>query len=287
MAARICPNCQGLNGAEETRCYRCGKALPGPLATGVLSRVRRLVGSEIPATRVILALVLLVFALCVLVDRTIPLGLPLGNFLPASFRGSTLIQFGALGDIVTDAQGRGLGEIEPYRLLSAVFVHAGLLHVGMNMLVFVGMGRQLEAHLGSARFVVLFLGSGILGFVASQLWYALSPITMGASGGVFGQIGAFVGILYARRHPDWKRELTRQLIYAGLLALAFPVNNAAHLGGLAAGAGFGFVFEKERRLKPTTTVLGVLAILLLCGSVVSVLLSSLSEASLVLRRAGH
>jgi rhomboid protease GluP len=255
--------------------------------TEIVSWVRGTVGSGLPATRGIMTLVLLVFALCVLVDRTMPLGFRLVSFLPASFRPSTLTQFGALGDLVQDAAGRGLGELEPYRLLSAVFVHMGLLHVGMNMLVFVGLGRQLEPHLGSARFTIMFLGSGILGFVASEFWYGLSPVTAGASGGVFGQIGALVGILYARRHPEWKRELTRQLIYAGLLALAFPVNNAAHLGGLAAGAGFGFVFEKEHRLKLTTTVLGVLAVLLVCGSVVAVVLSSLSEASSVLRRAGH
>lgn len=279
MAARICPNCQGLNGADETRCYRCGKALPGPFMTQVLSSVRSVVGTEFPATRVILGLVLAVFALCVAVDRTIPLGLPLGSFLPPAFRVSTLVRFGALGGL--------LGEIEPYRLLAAVFVHMGLLHVGMNMLVFVGLGRQLEAHFGSARFVVLFLCSGILGFVASQLWYDISPPTAGASGGVFGQIGALVGILYARRHPEWKRELTRQLIYAGLLALAFPVNNAAHLGGLAAGAVFGFLFEKERRGKVATIVLGVLAVLLLCGSVVSVALSNFSEASSMLRQRGR
>ncbi len=255
--------------------------------TEVLSLVRGVVGTEYPATRTILALVLVVFALCVVVDRRLPLGLPIFDFLPASFRASTLIRFGALGDLrLPVAGGVGimpLGELEPYRLLSAVFVHMGLLHVGMNMLVFVGMGRQLEAHLGAARFTVLFLGAGILGFLASQLWYDQSPLTAGASGGVFGQIGALVGILYARRHPEWKRELTRQLIYAGLLALAFPVNNAAHFGGLVAGAVFGFAFEKERRGKLATSLLGGVAVLLLCGSVVSVVLSSLSDASSIVR----
>lgn len=249
--------------------------------TGVSSWLRGLLGTEIPATRAILALVLLVFALMVLVDRTIPLGFPLGDLLPPAFRTTTLLRFGALGDFPLGPARCDLGELQPYRLLAAVFVHMGLLHVGMNMLVFVGLGRQLEAHFGAARFVVLFLGSGILGFVASQIWYELSAsgarVTAGASGGVFGQIGALVGVLYARRHPEWKRELTRQLIYAGLLALAFPVNNAAHFGGLAAGAVIGFSLEKERRAPLATKVFGVLAVLLVCGSVVSVVLSSLSE----------
>lgn len=255
--------------------------------TEVWSWVRAMGGAEFPATRTILALVLIVFALCVLVDRRLPLGIPITDLLPPSFRASTLVRFGALGDLGVPVAGgvatMALGAHEPYRLLAAVFVHMGLLHVGMNMLVFVGMGRQLEAHLGSARFAVLFLGSGILGFVASEYWYEDSPLTAGASGGVFGQIGALVGILYARRHPDWKRELARQVIYAALLALAFPVNNAAHLGGLVAGAGFGFLFEKERRATLSTALLGGLAVLLLCGSVVSVVLSSRSEAGPIVR----
>src|SRR5687768_7911385 len=167
VAARLCPYCRGLNGADESHCHHCGKPLAGSFMTGVLAALRRVVGTEYPGTRTILALVLVVFALCVVVDRKLPLGLPIADFLPPSFRASTLIRFGALGDVVADAAGRGLGELEPYRLLSAVFVHMGLLHVGMNMLVFVGMGRQLEAHFGAARLVILFLGSGVLGFVAS------------------------------------------------------------------------------------------------------------------------
>jgi membrane associated rhomboid family serine protease len=237
--------------------------------TEVLNFARGLVGTEFPATRVILGLVLLVFAACMLVDRTIPLGLNLLPFMPASFSIPTLVQFGALG-------GR-LGELEPFRLLSAVFVHMGLLHVGMNMMAFVSLGQRLEGHFGSARFVILFLGSGVLGFVVSQVWYDISPPTAGASGGVFGQIGATVGILYARRHADWKRELSGQLIYAGLLALAFPVNTAAHVGGLAAGAGFGFLFEKEQRRQRWSALAGVVAVLFLLGSVASVVLSAMSE----------
>jgi membrane associated rhomboid family serine protease len=257
--------------------------------TEVLNFARGLVGTEFPATRVILGLVLLVFAACMVVERTIPLGFKLVPFLPASFSVPTLIQFGALGDLSLRAGDQiihlpGLGETEPFRLLAAVFVHMGLLHVGMNMLAFTSLGRQLEPHLGSARFVIMFIGSGILGFVASEYWYDRSPPTAGASGGVFGQIGAFVGILYARRHPEWKRELARQLIYAGLLAIAFPVNNAAHLGGLVAGAGFGFAFEKERRNAVLTRGFGVFAVVLLLGSVASVVLSVVSDGTAVLRQ---
>jgi rhomboid protease GluP len=263
MAARVCPHCRELNSETETRCFRCGRRLPGPVQEGVTKAIRDVLGSEAPATRVLLFLNLAVFALCVLVDRRMPLGIGDG------FRGSTLIRFGALGG--------ELGEEEPYRLLAAVFVHAGLLHIGMNMLMFVDLGRKLEVELGSARFVLMFLGSGVLGFVASEIWYApFRPLTVGASGGVFGQIGAVVGILYARRDPEWRNALIRYLIYAVILALIFNVNTAAHLGGFAAGMLLGYGFQKERSRYGFTRVLSVLAVLGIVSSAASVALSTRS-----------
>jgi membrane associated rhomboid family serine protease len=259
MAARVCPYCRELNGVSEPRCHRCGRRLPGPLTDGAFRLFRDLFGVEAPVTRVILFLELAVFALCVLVNRD---GLP---FWSDSFKRSTLLRFGALIG--------NFGEVEPWRLVSAVFVHANVLHLVMNLWVFTDLGRDLEREIKGARLALVFVLSGVFGFVASQLWYAPHPpLTMGASGAVFGLIGAVVGTLLGRRDPEWKRALVRNIVYALILSLLMPgVNNAAHLGGLAAGVGLGFLFQRERarfKLELPVRVLAGVTIVLTVASVV-------------------
>jgi membrane associated rhomboid family serine protease len=254
-----------LNGERETRCYRCGRRLPGPAAQGALRVVREVLGVEAPVTRLLLALELLVFAVMVVADRNLPLG------LRDAFRSSTLLRFGALGG--------AFDESERYRLLSAVFVHMGVLHVGMNMWMFTDLGARLERELGGARLALIFVVTGVLGFVASEWWYApMHVLTAGASGGVFGQIGAEVGILRARRDPEWRRSLARNVLYALLLSFALRVNSAAHLGGFAAGIALGFAFERERHRLRLDRLMNALAAAVVLAVVGSVLLSMHSPA---------
>jgi rhomboid protease GluP len=279
MAARLCPYCKELNSVSESRCYRCGRRLPGPAGDGAIRLVQELLGAEAPVTRLLLFLELAVFGLCVIVDHSLPLGFggldSLG--LRSAFTASTLLRFGALAGT--------LGQTESWRYLSAVFVHAGALHIGMNLWIFTSLGATLEREIGGARSALLFLLSGALGFVASSYWYApLEPLTMGASGGVFGQIGAVVGILGARRDPEWKRVFVRNLIYALLLSLALGnVNTPAHLGGFAAGIAIGFFFGREKPKWRLEWPLRLLAAVGLCGVVASVGLSMHSPIWQVVR----
>lgn len=267
MAARVCPYCRELNSASETRCYRCGRRLPGPLAEGISRTARELLGAEAPFTRLLLVLELIVFGLLVAADRRFPIGFGAGP--NGAFRASTLLRFGALGGVA--------GDTEPWRLLSAVFVHASVLHVGMNLWMFTDLGARLERELGGARAALIFLVSGVLGFVASEHWYGYHLLTVGASGGVFGQIGAEVGILRARKDPEWRRSLARSVLYALLLSFALPgVNTAAHLGGFAAGIALGFVLEHEHSRLKLEIPLRVVAGLTMLGAVVAVLLSTQS-----------
>jgi rhomboid protease GluP len=265
MPARVCPHCRELNGERETRCYRCGRRLPGPVGTGLTRVVRELLGADAPFTRLLLALELIVFGLLVVSDRRFPLG------LNDAFRGSALLRFGAMGF--------GFEAAEPWRLLSAVFVHMSVLHVGMNLWMFTDLGGRLERELGGARAALIFLVAGVLGFAASEVWYApLSVVTAGASGGVFGQIGAEVGILRARRDPEWRRSLARNLVYALLLSFAMRVNTAAHIGGFVAGIALGFGFERTRRYGALEPVLRAAAALIVVAAVAAVALSAHSMA---------
>jgi membrane associated rhomboid family serine protease len=259
--SRICPQCGGLNGIDEKTCYRCGKSLPGPLASSAHGFFAGFSADGVPATKLLALICLVVYALCVMSDG----GFKFDLSLAGAFRTSTLLRFGVLYS--------DLAYSEPWRLLASVFVHLGLLHIGLNLMSLVSLGRSLEPHFGSARFVLLYTLTGIVGFLASQWWYGERTYTAGASGAIFGLVGAFVGVLLARKNPNWKRALVNNLIYAGILGFVLPANTAAHLGGFVAGIAVGALFERERKPRARDGVMLVLAALCMLGSVASIVLS--------------
>jgi rhomboid protease GluP len=242
-----------------------GSRAPGGL-------LRMLLG-ELPATKLLMGLCLLVFAAAVVVDRRLPIGFS----GPDAFRVSTLYRFGVLAPWIA--------EHEPWRVLSAVFLHFSALHLGMNLWGLFALGRVLETRFGQARSLLLFLLAGIAGFVVSVAWDGFTGYapTAGASGGVFGQLGGVIGILLARRLPGWKTLLWQNLVYAVVLGFLVRVNNAAHLGGLVVGLAGGYLLEKEPVRPLTTRVFGVLAVLGMLASVASVALSIESTATRMVR----
>ncbi len=131
---------------------------------------------------------------------------------------------------------------EVWRLASAVFLHGGLLHVAFNGYALYVMGPLVEKLYGSRRLVVLYMVSGLASEVASALW--TPGMSVGASGAIFGLLGALV--VFGWKFRAWlPRGVARRLSYGMLpwvvvnLAIGFipglPFDNAAHLGGLAAG----------------------------------------------------
>src|SRR5690606_20420038 len=129
--------------------------------------------------------------------------------------------------------------------------------------------------------------TGVLGFLVSDVWYALrghiAP-TAGASGGIFGLIGAEIGRLYAAKNPAYKEALVRALVVALVMGLVFSANSAAHLGGLAPGAAAGWLLYNERRQERHRRALGAVAVLLSVLSLVSILLSNRSISWQVVRQ---
>jgi membrane associated rhomboid family serine protease len=174
-----------------------------------------------------------------------------------------------------------LGSREPWRYISAMFVHFNLLHVGFNTLTLHSLGRNLEQGIGAARFILVFLGTGIGGFVASQLWYEPDPLTGGISGGIFGLLGVAVGWRYAERDPEWKRLAVTGVGYAVAMALlpGMQVNHAAHLGGLGVGVALGWALFRAGRQRRVDAFLNVLAAVLLLATVASIILSLLSPVA--------
>ncbi len=134
---------------------------------------------------------------------------------------------------------------EYWRLFTAIFVHANVLHYGFNAYALYIIGRDVERFSGPLRFTLVFLLAGLSGSVFSLLFNP-SP-SVGASGAIFGLIGALAVFLYRHRHifgERGRRNLQNVVIIAAinfLIGLQGGIDNWAHLGGLVGGLILGWV----------------------------------------------
>lgn len=135
---------------------------------------------------------------------------------------------------------------EWYRLITAAFLHANIEHIALNMLWLAIVGAPIEAELGRVRFVALYLVSALGGSVGSYLLSSEWQLGVGASGAIFGLMGAYFVIARRRR---WDTSAILALILINLLiGLAIPgVDWRAHLGGLVVGAVVGLAMTRSGR----------------------------------------
>lgn len=140
---------------------------------------------------------------------------------------------------------------EYWRLASPILLHGSVGHLVGNMLALYVLGVALEHALGRERMFLLFLGSGLVGSVLSVLMQP-GP-SVGASGAIFGMMGAVIVVLHRYRdvvHVRDRRIGIVLVVWAGytlLSGLADPfIDNAAHLGGLIGGAGLAFLLRAPR-----------------------------------------
>lgn len=132
---------------------------------------------------------------------------------------------------------------EVWRLLSATVLHGGLLHLGLNMAALWDAGRQVCRWYGNAQFLLIYLGAALTGSALSLHFAAQQSVSVGASGAVFGVLGALMVGVWRHRNrvpPSLARHLlTTQgafvliTLVQGLLQRG--IDNAAHVGGLLAG----------------------------------------------------
>jgi rhomboid protease GluP len=169
---------------------------------------------------------------------------------------------------------------EWWRLLTSMFLHYGILHAALNMWALFNTGMFLEKLQGRALFAITYLGSGLAGGFASILWNGDRVWSAGASGAVFGVIGAIAGFA-VRERQSIPRNVLRgmmgsSLAFAGyniLFGFSIPgIDNAAHLGGLAGGFALGWLLAMpvdaaaRRRLVAARIVVGMAALAVICAA---------------------
>jgi membrane associated rhomboid family serine protease len=135
-----------------------------------------------------------------------------------------------------------------WRLFTAMFLHAGLLHVALNAYFFWLFGRVVESVFGRTWMLLIFLVSGFLASVASYAFGPVLALAVGASGAISGVFGAFIAYNYRRRHlaanaANLRMALTVIVLNAFIAVAYSSIDWRAHVGGLVAGFALGHLAD--------------------------------------------
>ena len=212
----ICTECM-TSAAVGIRCPECAGGRRGGAQRVV--RPRMAAQGAIPGTVAIVAINVVVFLL----------ELAQGVALRGGLGGSSIASDGGV-------YGPGVADGEWWRMITAGFIHASLFHIAFNMLAFWWLGGALERYAGTWRMLSVYVTS-ILWGSAAALIFSPGSLTVGASGGVFGLMAAF--LILERQHGVALLGSGVGMFLILNLAISFLVPGisiAGHLGGLAGGA---------------------------------------------------
>lgn len=175
-------------------------------------------------------------------------------FFLLSLRGDTesgyfMLQYGAMYEpLVTEGH-------EYYRLITSLFLHFGIQHLLNNMVMMGALGYQLENEIGRIKFLLIYFISGIGGNLCSLYWnvsHGEQVISAGASGAIFGLMGALLYIVAVNR-GRLGRLSGRGMLIMVALSLYFGltssgVDNSAHIGGLICGILITVLLYRRKRM---------------------------------------
>jgi rhomboid protease GluP len=162
---------------------------------------------------------------------------------------NTALRFGALYVPLVRDYGQW------WRVFTAMWLHFGIQHIGVNMIVLFAIGRYVEAYFGRIRYLSLYLFSGLCGnlLVLATDWITGNyGVSAGASGAIFG---LFSVLLIFAMTPGIKRQFPIRRVLFSILLMLLPgfsdrsISLAAHLGGLAGGFALAFLMNYFRRLR--------------------------------------
>jgi rhomboid protease GluP len=238
----LCPNCKKLISVSEKKCPYCGTGNPAAwwknnIWTRGFSNPYLLVKS-------IIGVNIGIYVISLLLNPK-GFGLALNPLTFLSPSGQILELLGATGKAPIDAYQRY------WTLISANYLHGGILHIFFNMAAFRQLGLLVSREYGAYRMFIIYTVGGVIGFFISYL--AAVPWTIGASASVCSLAGAL--LYYGKsRGGVYGRALYKQIgiwvIILFLFGIMVPViNNWGHGGGIAAGIGLGFLLGYQERKK--------------------------------------
>ena len=237
----LCPNCRRLISIDESPCPHCGLRNPGSRwRNNFLTKGFR-EGDQLIRSIIYLNVAMFILSV-VLSPSTTRFSMNPLDFLSPGDR--SLLLLGATGRIPIDKFHRW------WTLLSANYLHAGILHILFNMVAFYQIAPLILQEYGGYRMVSIFTLSGVGGYVVS--YFAGVPFTLGASAAVCGLIGA--ALYYGKSRGGYFGQMVYRQVSGWVLGIFIfgflipGINNWAHGGGLICGILTGTLMGyKERR----------------------------------------
>ena len=241
-AFRDCPACGNPTPIERADCIYCGhKSVEAIVAEQEAARANRFINTLFarsnPFTMIFIGINLGVFALEWLAGGM--------NALSADV--TVLTAMGAKDNLLINTRH------EYWRFITSNFLHIGFMHLLFNNYALMIIGQEIERIYGSARFVVLYI---VTGLVASMASYYFNPAatSAGASGSIFGLFGvmATFAFKYRKELPEFlSKDIQRRIIPVIIINLIFGfivriVDNAAHIGGLLSGVALALIISYKR-----------------------------------------
>jgi membrane associated rhomboid family serine protease len=254
----ICPDCM-VSASVGFQCPTCVREGSGTGHAPSASQPRTIAGGAIAAdpqllTKILIGLNLAMF----LVQQTV--GDSFTNHLEMLGKAS------ANGFPPYD----GVAEGQWYRLLTSMFLHGSIIHILSNMLSLWWIGGPLEAALGRARFLALYMASGLAGSALTYLIAEPNQASLGASGAIFGLFGA-LAVLVRRRRLDMRPIIALLVINLVITFGWSGIAWQAHIGGLVAGVVIGIAMVHAPRERRALVQYGTCALMLAVVVVVTLL----------------
>jgi rhomboid protease GluP len=263
----VCPSCGSLVGVRDDRCYTCGRANPGLWGFGPL--LRRL-GADLGFVPLVIGASSALYLVMLVASGTgIRMDGVMSIMAPST---SVLFLFGASGAVPVFGFGRW------WTVLSAGWLHSGLLHILFNMLWVRQLGPETADVIGPARTVIVYTVAGVAGFLLSSIAGMLlgnTPIfflrgagfTVGASAPIFGLLGALVH--YGRTGSSvMKQQAMGYAVTLFVFGLIMPgVDNYAHAGGFVGGYLTSAFFNPMTRERGDHLVMAVICLLATFGAI--------------------
>lgn len=229
IRAIICPSCGKMISASAESCMHCGRKNSN--LWGLADSIRRIFGGRNSLVPVISTACISLYVLSLLLQPSaiFPSGgsLLFGLGVPDS---NVLIKLGMTGAVALD---RG----QWWTWLTAIYLHGGILHIVFNVLWIRQLGAAVEDLYGVSRSFLIFTIAGVTGFILST--YAGNYFTLGASGSIFGLLGAL--IYYGRKRGGTFgsaifRQMGQWAVVLFIFGFLFPgIDNFAHAGGFVGG----------------------------------------------------